>query len=269
LLRWNLKIFCLIIACLGAELLSCASALGQSAPRETLEKIPASGACQAETVKLQLHKHALAVRQISGAILFNAGMLIDADGAPNAYGPHDHGLDFTKNAKSGRAWAGVVTDVSGKPVVQRSGAYRGLYVSQTTLHARGTRIASSQTYVNASKVPFIALPPEFTEQFGVEIGDLALVANTRNGKRAYAIFADVGPSGKIGEGSIALAKALGINANPRRGGVASGISYLVFPESGLGQGTLRTRGEINTSGARFFRQWGGSRRLRACGSNSN
>jgi hypothetical protein len=241
----------------------------QPTPRETLEKISASGACRAEIVKLQLQKRALAVRQMPGAVLFNAGMLIDADGAPNAYGPRDRGLDFTSNARSGRAWAGVVTDSSGKPVVQRSGRYRGLYVSQTSLHARGTNLASPQSYVNASRIPFVALPPEFSDEFGVSLGDLVVAENTANGKRAYAIFADVGPPGKIGEGSIALAKALGINASPRRGGVSGGVTYLVFPESGQGQGKLRTRAEINATGARLFKQWGGARRLRSCGTGLN
>jgi hypothetical protein len=94
--------------------------------------------------------------------------------------------------------------------------------------------------------------------------EIAVVVNSANGKRAHAIYADVGPTGKIGEGSIALARALGIDAKPRRGGVSSGISYLVFPKSGLGQGKLRTVAEINASASRLFKQWGGDQRLRAC-----
>ncbi|HEX4603317.1 MAG TPA: glycoside hydrolase family 75 protein, partial [Candidatus Angelobacter sp.] len=110
-------------------------------------------------------------------------------------------------------------------------------------------------------------PGEFTQQFGVNLGDLAVVVNTANGKRAYAIYADVGPNGKIGEGSIALAKALGIDAKPRDGGVSGSIVYLVFPKSGLGQGKLRTLGEINASGSRLFKRWGSDRQLRACESD--
>ncbi|HEX4602505.1 MAG TPA: glycoside hydrolase family 75 protein, partial [Candidatus Angelobacter sp.] len=176
------------------------------------------------------------MRTISGAILFASGMRIDADGAPNAYGPQNTGLDYTANAKNGPLWSGVATDSFGNPVVQRSGRYKGLYVSQTTLRKDGDSAASPRTYVNASRIPFIALPGEFTQQFGVNLGDLAVVLNTANVKRAYAIYADVGPNGKIGEGSIALAKALGIDAKPRDGGVSGSIVYLVFPKSGLGQG---------------------------------
>jgi hypothetical protein len=224
--------------------------------------------CQPQIVNVDLQDHKLEVRAISGAILFTSGMRIDADGAPNAYGPHNWGLDYTANAKNGSLWSGVATDSSGNPVVQRSGRYKGLYVSQTTLRKNGASATSPQTYVNASRIPFIALPADFTQQFGVNLGDLAVVVNTANGKRAYAIYADVGPNGKIGEGSIALAKALGIDAKPRSGGATRGIVYLIFPKSGLGQGKLRTLSEINASGSRLFKRWGAEKQLRACGNNS-
>jgi hypothetical protein len=102
-------------------------------------------------------------------------------------------------------------------------------------------------------------------QFGVALGDLSAVTNRRNGKTSFAIFADVGPHGKIGEGSVALARALGINDDPRYGGTgSSSIAYLVFPKSGLGPGRLRSAKEIRISALRAFRRWGGARRLRAC-----
>lgn len=235
-------------------------------PRQKAAIASKISSCEAERMDVHLRGRKLPAYMISGAVLFTAGMQIDADGAPNAYGPRNSGLDYTTNAKNGRRWAGVVTDASGNPIVQRSGRYRGLYVSQTSLYSDGARHTAPQAYVNASKVPYVALPLEFTQQFGVALGDLVVAVNTTNGKRAYAIFADVGPNGKIGEGSIALARALGINADPRHGGVSGGISYLVFPKSGRGQGKLRTRDDINASGARLFKKWGGDRRLHACSS---
>jgi hypothetical protein len=103
------------------------------------------------------------------------------------------------------------------------------------------------------------------KQFGVALGDLAVVTNQKNGKTAFAIFADVGPHGKIGEGSVALARALGLNDDPRHGGTGNAsIAYLVFPQSGLGPGKLRSAKEIKTSALSAFRRWGGARRLRAC-----
>jgi hypothetical protein len=247
-------------------LLLCATFLSYAAEaqRQRVTRSKDKSVCQTQLVNVDLQGRKLAVHMSSGAILFTAGMRIDADGAPNAYGPHNTGLDYTANAKNGDSWVGIATDSSGKPVVQRSGRYRGLYVSQTTLRKEGAGVTSPQTYVNASRIPFIALPPEFTQQFGVSLGDLAVVVNAANKRRAYAIYADVGPNGKIGEGSIALARALGIDAEPRRGGVSGGISYLVFPKSGLGQGKLRTFGEINASTSRLFKQWGGDQHLRAC-----
>jgi hypothetical protein len=92
-----------------------------------------------------------------------------------------------------------------------------------------------------------------------------VVTNQSNGKTSFAIFADVGPHGKIGEGSVALARALGLNDDPRHGGIGDpDIAYLVFPRSGLGAGKLRSAREIRSSTLRVFRRWGGVRRLREC-----
>ena len=269
--KCDMKVLSRMVLCLAMVLTSCAISLGYAGGSNlritTRSKNRSS--CQTQIVNLDLQDRKLAVHAISGAVFFTAGMQIDADGAPNAYGPHNTGLDYTANAKNGPLWSGVATDSSGNPVVQRSGRYRGLYVSQTTLRKDGASATAPQTYVNASKIPFIALPPEFTQQFGVSLGDLAVVVNAANRKHAYAIYADVGPNGKIGEGSIALAKALGINAKPRSGGVPSGISYLIFPKSGLGQGKLRTLNEINASASRLFKRWGADKQLRACENNSH
>jgi hypothetical protein len=155
----------------------------------------------------------------------------------------------------------VATHPDGKPVIQRSGRFKGFYVSTTSLHNAAGSPAVPGTYVDARKIPYIVLPPEFMKQFGVALGDLAVVTNQRNGKTAFAIFADVGPHGKIGEGSVALARALGLNDDPRYGGTGN---YRVVPKSGLVPVTLRSAKEIKTSGLRAFRRWGGTRRLRAC-----
>jgi len=52
-----------------------------------------------------------------------------------------------------------------------------------------------------------------------------------NNRVVYAVFADEGPNDIIGEASFATAKALGINPNPKNGGVDSGVTYIVFPNS--------------------------------------
>lgn len=218
-----------------------------------------------EMVEVQFEARTFPAQKIGDAVLFRAGMYVDADGAPNAYGPRNRGLDFTANAVRGGRFLSVATHPDGTPVVQRSGRFKGFYVSTTSLHNAGGSSTAPGTYVDARKIPYIVLPPEFMKQFGVTLGDLAVVTNQRNGKSSFAIFADVGPHGKIGEGSVALARALGLNDDPRYGGTgSSSIAYLVFPKSGLGPGKLRSAKEIKTSALRAFRRWGGARRLRAC-----
>ena len=68
-----------------------------------------------------------------------------------------------------------------------------------------------------------------------------------NGKVRFAVFADEGPSYKFGEGSMALAEALGIDSDPKTGGVAKGVEYIVFPCSGDGTpGTPEGNNKIGT-----------------------
>lgn len=215
--------------------------------------------------EVQFQARTFPVHKIGRAVLFHAGMSVDADGAPNAYGPHNKGLDFIANAKNGGRFVGVATRADGTPIIQRSGRFKGYYVSTTSLRNAAGSVSASGTYVNADKIPYIVLPPEFMAQFGVALGDLAVVVNRKNGKSSPAIFADVGPRGRIGEGSVALARALGLDANPRRGGTGvPTIAYLVFPGSGLGQGRLRTAKEIKSSTLKMLREWGGAKRLKAC-----
>lgn len=84
--------------------------------------------------------------------------------------------------------------------------------------------------VNAHNVPYFVLPAGRYKQYGIRPGDIAAVRH--NGRVDFAVFADVGPSHKLGEGSMALARELGINSNPRHGGVQHGVEYIVFPRSG-------------------------------------
>jgi len=94
------------------------------------------------------------------------------------------------------------------------------------------------------------------------LGDFATVVNLDNGKVSSAIYADAGNSFKIGEGSIALAEALGIGSNPRTGNSARHVFYLVFP--GSGNHKPRPLAEINEEGKRLFESWGGMTRVNQC-----
>jgi hypothetical protein len=196
---------------------------------------------------------------------FKTRMRIDADGAPNAYHPEDKGSDFLKHAGKPGDWQGLVTDSRGQPVVQGAhDPYPGYYISQTSLFDRTKARTDPGRYVDARLIPYIVLPsePALKEPGGARLGDLAVVVNARNRRLAFAIFADQGPRGKVGEGSIALAELLEIPSSPKTGGADGDIVYVVFPGSGNGQ--PRTAAEIYREGGKAFQQWGGPSRLAAC-----
>ena len=163
-------------------------------------------------------------------LVMEGGMTIDADGSPHAYSPRpEEGLDALEHAGSPEHWDGIATR-HGEPIVQGADdPAPGYYVSTTALQDFSFPFDRQERYVNAARVPYIALPA--TED-GPQLGDFALVVNTRTRKASPAIFADI--SAVPGEGSIALARRLGINADPRRGGTDSGILYFVFNNSGTG-----------------------------------
>ena len=196
-------------------------------------------------------------------IFFMSGMMIDADGAPNTYHPDDIGLDNLANAGRPGNWWGIVTangQTSGDPVIQGpQDPFPGYYISQTSLQDKNRTITDPARYVNSIEVPYVVLPQGLG--VGVEIGDLGMVINLETGVRAAVIYADVGPCGKIGEGSIALAKALGINPDPKNGGTRSGIAYIMFP--GSGQKKPLPVSFFSEKSERCFAAFGGMERVKA------
>ncbi len=198
------------------------------------------------------------------AFFFEAGMTIDADGAPDAYHPDNTGTDHLANAGRPGNWWALATDTgqsSGRPVVQGpDDPNPGYYVSMTALEDRTKARTDPRRYVNSNVIPFVVLPGG--NLGGARLGDFSVVVNTANDRRAFALFADIGPRTHLGEGSVALAEALGIRSNPRRGGTASGVRYLVWPGSGNGQ--PRTVEEIDAAAEALFARWGGPARLDAC-----
>ena len=199
------------------------------------------------------------------AVLFEGGLQVDADGSPIAYHPRpgsSKGLDNIRNAGSPGEWWGIVTDngsESGTPVIQQaSDPAPGFYVSSTSLEDPNYGRTDPRRYVNASTVPFFVLP--VGNYFGGSVGDIAAIVNFSNGKVAYAIAADTGPKNKLGEGSVALAKALGVNPSARSGGTGSGIGYCMFP--GSGNQRPQSVQKINAIGKELFADFGGIPELR-------
>jgi len=202
----------------------------------------------------------------SKAFFFVSDMTIDADGAPNAYNPDDTGLDELANAGVPGRWNGIITDRDGIPLIQRkSDPFPGYYISCTSLSDRSKKFTDPTGYVDAAKIPYVALPQDLADRGGMRLGDLAIVMNLRNGKSSFAIYADIGT---LGEGSVALADALGIRSDARRGGEHEGILYLFFPGSGNLQ--PRTIVEIQNEGEKLLlRDSGGMKKLSSCIDNGS
>src|SRR5205814_10654422 len=89
--------------------------------------------------------------------------------------------------------------------------------------------SSPLRYLNSEEIPYIALPRDL---LGPQLGDIAYVINGRNARTSAAILGDESAGGRLGEGSIALARRIGVDPDPRRGGTAKGIIFVVFPGSG-------------------------------------
>lgn len=201
------------------------------------------------------------------AFFYFGGMAIDADGAPAAYHPSGaSGLDALGNAGHPGNWWALVTDTgtsAGNPVIQGpTDPAPGFYVSTTSLQDTSRRATDPRRYVDSSTIPYIVLPAAVTRPTAARLGDFAMVVNVRNSRRSPAIFADGGPPNKLGEGSIALANALGVPSNPRSGGAADQIFYVVFPRSG--DGRPRLLADIAARGEQLFNAWGGMQKVQAC-----
>ena len=159
---------------------------------------------------------------------------IDADGAPDAYGPprtardlHGSGRDSLTSAGFPSAahdiidddWRNVlVQDLSNgeEPFLKKD----GYYISKTSLfNESATSDASEGKYVDAARVSYIVMPQLWLDRFGMQLGDLCLLWRSHARKKVVAIVADTCPVDEpLGEISIAAATALGgRNVSPRDG----------------------------------------------------
>ena len=196
-----------------------------------------------------------------------SGLAVDADGAFRAYHANDRlGLDSLAHAGRQGNWWALVTDngkAGGRPVIQgKTDPAPGYFVSATALYDPGNpNTRDPHRYVDALTIPYVVLPPEALNH--ARLGDFATVVNFQNRKISAAIVADESASSlPVGEGSIALAEALGIDSSPRYGGKEGAVAYLIYP--GSGNGRPRPQKEIVANSRRLFAAWGGLDRLNAC-----
>jgi hypothetical protein len=157
-----------------------------------------------------------------------------------------------------------------QPCVQESGPFQGFFVSTTALTADpGKGRCDPERYVNPYAVPYFVLPAnsEFPK-LGMKKGDVAVAV--LSGTPVFAVYADVGPPDKLGEGSLALSRLLKgqpLVARPgeqdvRTAPIGSGVSFLMFP--GPPVGAPYTLERIAQTGREKFQAWGGMERLKAC-----
>ncbi len=200
----------------------------------------------------------MSARLVDEAFVFRAGLAIDADGSPHAYHPDSKsGLDYLANAGREGKWWGLACDKAGIPYIQKSTDIApGFYVSTTSLFDPSKPDpADPKRYVDSETVPYVTTDRDMRAR-GCRLGDVGLVFH--GALQCAAVVADVGPA--PGEGSIALAKALGVPANPRHGGVSHpNVSYILF--RGSSKGWPCTHEDITTQATELFDKWGGLERL--------
>jgi hypothetical protein len=161
------------------------------------------------------------------------------------YAAHGNPAATVPVCRSGSAYfwhAGMSIDCDGSATVNCNARADPAYQGQTV------SLGSDGRYLAAEETRYFVIPKPSSRfdyrSAGIRPGDVGAVVY--DDKVVYGVFADVGPADKIGEASYATAVALGINPDPLRGGVYSGVTYIVFP----GQSPESTRSSaINQAGA--------------------
>jgi len=182
------------------------------------------------------------VEDEDGRVHFTADADIDADGANGqnggaaAYMVDDGGTELLANGGMkmsngkvicAKSWARdiVILDSDNEPKV-----FPGGIIASTTWYAvPGKSRSDPAAYVDAETVPYIVVPPLVVQQTtGVVRGCKARV--TYRGRSVDCVVADKGPRDKIGELSIAAARAVGMPSSPRSGGTeAAEVLYELWP----------------------------------------
>ncbi len=165
-----------------------------------------------------------------GRVFFKADGDIDADGAnaqaggPAAYRADNKGTESLANGgmavRAGKvicakSWAReiVILGKDNEPQI-----FPGGVIASTTWYRHPGKLANDPTaYVDAETVPYIVVPPLIIQAtHGVVRGCRARV--TLGKLSVECVVADKGPRDKIGELSIAAARAIGLPCSPRKGG---------------------------------------------------
>lgn len=185
----------------------------------------------------------ITVWEEDGHVWYTADADIDADGANGqksgraAYHPRNIGLDFNANAgypHDPDSYKNIlVLDHNAKPIIQGAeDPAPGYFISKTAYRFPDKISSDPEAYLDSESVDYIVVSPRVQLGVsGVVLGCRARATNIRNGKAHDCIVGDIGPSRKIGELSISLAKKLGIDSSPKDGGTDELIvKYELWPD---------------------------------------
>jgi Fungal chitosanase of glycosyl hydrolase group 75 len=180
--------------------------------------------------------------EADGRVHFLADADIDADGAngqngaPAAYKADDSGTELLANGGMkiaggkvicAHSWARdiAILDDDNEPKVFPG----GIIASMTWYRHPGKLPNDPAEYVDAETIPYIVVPPLIIQKtVGIVRGCKARA--TWKGKSVECVVADRGPSNKIGELSIAAARAIGLPFSPRNGGTdKQEVLYELWP----------------------------------------
>jgi hypothetical protein len=119
----------------------------------------------------------------------------------------------------------VILDTDNQPKVFPG----GIVASMTWYRHPGKAIDDPSAYVDAETVPYIVVPSLIVQRTaGIVRGCRARA--TWRGRHVDCVVADRGPANRIGELSIAAARALGIDPSPRHGGTETvDVLYELWP----------------------------------------
>jgi hypothetical protein len=100
---------------------------------------------------------------------------------------------------------------------------------------------SQGQFLDAAAIPFVVIPAA-SARFDYRMRGIApgsVVAVIYRNVVEYGVVGDEGQPDIIGEASVAMARRLGIDADPSTGGADSGVTYVVF----TGPAAVVTRAE--------------------------
>jgi hypothetical protein len=175
---------------------------------------PLSAIAWAFALSVAIASHAQNGKQHPSFEILTHRMVVDVDGAPNAYGPPGmQTLDILLNAhylnRTSKEIVGYLIDEHSRPILQGpKDPFPGYYISQTAFtDLENQNERDPRCYVDARKINYV-VRGDVARRRGVRVGDFVSVYSKRTRRGVFAIVGDTGnPTGD--EGSLHLMQDLG------------------------------------------------------------